>query len=101
VMFGETDLNSEIADCWKLVWNVEPAALMVPLALLAEELLEDEPPDELLLPEEADDEPDEEQAARAIVVAMAATPKVATCLLRPCCISGYSLGFQSVPGARD
>ena len=42
--FGLTDLNAEIADCWKLVWNVEPAALMVPLAELDET-----PPDDALL----------------------------------------------------
>ena len=99
VMFGLTDLNDEIAVCWKLVWNVEPAALMVPLAVLAEELLDDELLPELL-EEAADDELDEEQAASPMAAATATTPTVAACLLRPCCIFGYSLWVSICPGRR-
>jgi len=83
-MFGSTDLNAEIAVCWKLVWKVEPAALMVPLAVLVldEALLVAE------LPLDADEELDEEQAARPRAVATAATPTVVTRCLRPIGISG-------------
>src|SRR5579863_9976845 len=90
-MFGLVDLNAEIADCWKLVWNVEPAALMVPLTLLAL----DEAAAVEELPLDAEDEPDEldeEHAARANAVATAATPTVAMCCLRPSGISGTPSG---------
>jgi hypothetical protein len=85
-MFGSTDLNAEIAVCWKLVWNVEPAALMVPLTVLVlDEALLDA---ELLVPVAAVEELDEEHAARPRAVATAATPTVATRCLRPTGISG-------------
>jgi hypothetical protein len=85
-MFGSTDLNEEIAVCWKLVWNVEPAALMVPLTVLVlDEALLDA---EVLVPVAADEELDEEHAARPRAVATAATPTVATRCLRPSGISG-------------
>jgi hypothetical protein len=86
VTFGSTDLNAEIAVCWKLVWNVEPAALMVPLAVLVlDEALLDA---ELLVPVAAVEELDEEHAARPRAAATAATPTVATRCLRPTGISG-------------
>jgi hypothetical protein len=98
-MFGSADLNAEIADCWKLVWNVEPAALMVPLAVLVDALLlADAPPldvapvDALLVDE------DEEQAARDRAVATTATPAAATCCLRRYCISGTPYGVSCFLG---
>src|ERR1700722_996661 len=99
VTFGSTDLNAEMAVCWKLVWNVEPAALMVPLAVLVlaldEELLV-EPPLAAV-----DDEPDEEHAARPRAVATAATPTVATRCLRPNGISGTPFRFRNFPRPRE
>src|SRR5580704_16200380 len=90
-MLGSTALNAEMADCWKLVWNVEPAALMVPLA----ELLDEDPAaGVVLVPLEPDEELDEEHAARAS--ATTAKPAVVSCLLRRRCISGYSLQVLSV-----
>src|SRR5580698_9674564 len=99
VTFGSTDLNAEIAVCWKLVWNVEPAALMVPLTVLVLAL------DEALLvaelpPLAADDEPDEEHAARPRAVATAATPTVVTRCLRPNGISGTPFRFWIFPRPR-
>src|ERR1700689_4280483 len=68
-----TDLKAEIAPCWKLVWNVEPAPLIVPLAGLA--------PAEAGAELEDDDE--DEHAARAMAAATA--PLAATtCLPRNC-----------------
>jgi hypothetical protein len=32
-MCGWTDLNCEIAACWKVAWNVDPAPSMVPLSV--------------------------------------------------------------------
>ena len=50
-------VNSEIAACWKLVWNVEPAPLIVPLAaaalaLAGELAVADEPVDVVELDDE-------------------------------------------------
>ena len=95
-----TDLKDAMAACWKLVWNVEPLALSVPLAVdvlvlvlaLAEELVA---PAGVLAAEEAagedelDDE-DDEHAARASA-ATTAPLTVATCFLPRNCISGLSL----------
>jgi hypothetical protein len=39
-----TDLNCEIAACWKVPWNVDPAPFSVPLSAAA---LGDDPPDGL------------------------------------------------------
>jgi hypothetical protein len=87
VMPELTDLNPLMAACWKLVWNVEPLALMVPLAAAA---LEVAPAAEVDAPDaagvdELDDELDEEQAARASA-AMTAPPATAACLLPRSCI---------------
>jgi len=81
-----TDLNPEMAACWKLVWNVEPLALIVPLpdaAALDAAGDEDDPVDAGV--DELDDELDEEQAARASA-AMTAPPATAACLLPRSCI---------------
>jgi hypothetical protein len=97
-MFGDTDLNAEIAPCWRLVWNVEPAALMVPLAedalaLVLAGALAAELPLLAGVLAAADDEledEDDEHAARARAAATA-QPAVATCFLPRNCISGLSL----------
>jgi hypothetical protein len=86
-------LNAEIAPCCKLVWNVEPAALMVPLAvdalvLVLAELLP--PPAGVLAVEDEVDDEDDEHAARASA-ATTAPLTAATCLLPRNCISGLSL----------
>jgi|SRR5580692_226448 hypothetical protein len=88
-MFGSTDLKAEIAVCWKLVWNVEPAALIVPLAVLVEALLDEDAPLLVVAPVDAPlvDE-DEEHAARATDVATTATPAITACFLPRLCISG-------------
>jgi hypothetical protein len=95
-MPGWTDLNAEMAACWKVVWNVEPLALSVPLSAA---LLLDED-DELVvgdeLPVEEDEELDEEQAARVSAVATTATPAVAARCLRRRCISGFSLWVLAI-----
>ena len=85
MMFGFVDLNAEIADCWKLVWKVEPAALMVPLAVdvLAEELVAAEVAAAEVLDEELEEL--EEHAARASA-AMTAPPAAAACLLPRSCM---------------
>jgi hypothetical protein len=88
VMLGSTDLNAEIAPCWKLVWNVEPAALMVPLTELALGLVEAPEAGVVVVPLAVVEELEEEHAARAR--AAATTPAVASCRLRGRCISGYS-----------
>jgi hypothetical protein len=78
-----------MAPCWKLVWNVDPLALSVPLReeLLDEDALvpdEELPPDgELLL--------DEEHAARDKTTATPAPPANVTCLLPRSRISEFSL----------
>src|ERR1017187_263827 len=97
VALGSTDLNAEIADCWKFVWKVEPAALMVPLAVLVldEALLDAE------LPLAAEDELDEEQAARDSAVATTTAPIVVTCCLRPSCISSTPYRFYMFPRPRQ
>src|ERR1700733_3564146 len=95
-MLGSTVWNAEIADCWKLVWNVEPAALMVPLTELALGLVE-APELGVVLPLEAVVElPEEEHAARDRAAATATTPAVASCRLRGRGISGFSLQVLSV-----
>jgi hypothetical protein len=80
-----------MADCWKLVWKVEPAALIVPLAAAelaealdagAEAAADDEP---AAAAEELEEELDEEHAARASA-AMTAPPATAACLLPRSCI---------------
>jgi hypothetical protein len=92
---GSTDLNPEMAPCWRFVWNVEPAALMVPLAVLvldealalvAAELAAAE----LAAAEDDDDELEDEHAARASA-ATTAPLTVATCFLPRNCINGISL----------
>src|SRR6202451_2165699 len=86
-MFGSTDLKAEIAPCWKLVWKVEPAPLIVPLAeeaALADVLAE--AAGELAAADagaELEDDDEDEHAARAMAAAtapLAATP----CLPRNC-----------------
>jgi hypothetical protein len=84
-MPGCTDLKPEMAACWKLVWNVEPLALIVPLpdAAALDAAGDDDPVDAGV--DELDDELDEEQAARARA-AMTAPPATAACLLPRSCI---------------
>src|ERR1700722_6263074 len=78
-----------MAACWKLVWNVEPLALIVPLtaAELEEELAAEDAADDAGAAgaEELDDELDEEHAARASA-ATTAPPATAACLLPRSCI---------------
>ena len=93
-------MKAEIAVCWKLVWNVEPAALMVPLAVLELlELLADDPL--VLLVDAEDEEPDEEHAPRDRVVATTIAPIAATCCLRPSCISTTPYWFYMFPRPRE
>jgi len=85
-----TVLKPEIAACWKLVWNVEPLALIVPLtgAELAVELAAGDDDVEPAGVDEVDDVVDEledEHAARAIA-ATTAPPATAACLLPRSCI---------------
>ena len=61
-----TDLKAAMASCWKVVWNVDPLALRVPLRAL---------PD----PPVVEGEPDEEHAARASVAAAVAAAASVTC----------------------
>jgi hypothetical protein len=88
-MLGSTDLKAEIAPCWKLVWNVDPAPEIVPLAdevlvlVLGDELVGDVAADD----DELDDE--DEHAARAMAAATA-PDAAATCLPRNC-IREFSL----------
>ena len=85
---GCTDLNPEIAACWKFVWNVEPAALMVPVTAAeldaAEDAAEDAAGADVL-----DDELDEHAAIAS--TAMAAPPAATACLLPRSCMWGFSL----------
>src|ERR1700728_3127114 len=88
-MLGSTDLKAEIAPCWKLVWKVEPAPLMVPVAeeaALADVL---EPAAGELAAAEAgaelEDDDEDEHAARAMAAATA--PLAATTRLPRNCIS--------------
>jgi hypothetical protein len=89
-----TDLKVEIAPCWKLVWNVEPAPLIVPVAdealvlVLADELAAGDELDVAAGVVELDDE-DDEHAARAMAAATA-PDAAATCLPRNC-IREFSL----------
>ena len=88
-----TDLKVEIAPCWKLVWNVEPAPLIVPVAdevlvlVLADELAVADELDVAAGVVELDDE--DEHAARAMAAATA-PDAAATCLPRNC-IREFSL----------
>jgi hypothetical protein len=84
---GWTVLKPEMAACWKLVWNVEPLALIVPLtaAELEEELAAEDAAAGADAGAELDDELDEEHAARASA-ATTAPPATAACLLPRSCI---------------
>jgi hypothetical protein len=86
-----------------LVWNVEPAALMVPLAVLVldEALLVAELLPVAVLPPAAEDEPDEEHAARDRVAATTTAPTAAACCLRPTCISSTPYSFYLFPRPRE
>jgi hypothetical protein len=74
-MLGWIDLKLEIASCWKVSWNVDPAALSVPPNAADDEpLFDEEPPNkELLL--------DEEHAPRVSASATTATPAIMACCL--------------------
>ena len=76
-----------MAPCWKLVWNVEPLALIVPCsaAELEEEVAAADAAGEDAGDDELDDELDEEHAARASA-ATTAPPATAACLLPRSCI---------------
>jgi hypothetical protein len=96
VMLGLVDLKAEMAPCWKFVWNVEPAPLIVPLAdealagVLAGAL--EEALEELagaLAGAELDDDDEDEHAARAMAAATA--PLAATTCLPRNCIREFSL----------
>ena len=94
VMPESTFLKAAMAPCWKLVWNVDPAPLIVPLAVEALVLVL---ADELAAGDELDvaagvvvlDEEDDEHAARAMAAATA-PDAAATCLPRNC-IREFSL----------
>jgi hypothetical protein len=97
VMLGLVDLKAEMAPCWKFVWNVEPAPLIVPLAdeALAGVLagaLEEAAAGEVaaaLAGAELDDDDEDEHAARAMAAATA--PLAATTCLPRNCIREFSL----------
>ena len=95
-----TDLNPEIAACWKFVWNVEPAALMVPLTAAELDAAEDAAPDAAADDPVAagvdvlDDEFDEHAAMAS--TAMAAPPAARACLLPRSCMWGFSLLLKRV-----
>ena len=92
VMFGSTDLKAEIAPCWKLVWKVEPAPLIVPLAEAALADVLADAAGELAAAEdgaELEDDDEDEHAARAMAAATAPVA-AATCLPRNC-IREFSL----------
>src|SRR5580704_13589397 len=100
-MLGLDDLNAEMAACWKFVWNVEPAALIVPLAEAA--LLDGALAGALPLPDGLElggvELDEEEHAARDSAIATRAPPAATTCCLRRSCISGILLmGFTHVLG---
>src|ERR1700677_580677 len=89
-MPGSTDLKAEMAACWKFSWNVDPAALIVPLAAAALEagvLAGVEAPPDAGEPLLAGVVLDEEHAARPSAIATTAPPTVAICCLRRSCIS--------------
>src|SRR5579859_3479807 len=77
-----TDLKAWMPACWKVFWNEDPAALIVPLPEDAADGELDPEVDVLVVLDELDDE----HAARPI--AMTASPAVVTCCLRRFCISG-------------
>ena len=97
-MPGCTDLNPEIAACWKFVWNVEPAALMVPLAAAA---LDEVPaagvdaPAEVAAGVDVLDVELDEHAAMAST-AITAPPAATACLLPRSCMWGFSLLLKRV-----
>jgi hypothetical protein len=65
---GWTDLNPEMASCWKVSWNVDPLPFSVPeRAALDDELLLDDG-----LP------PEDPQAATKDAIAAVASPAVVT-----------------------
>jgi hypothetical protein len=70
VMLGWTDLNAEMAACWKGSWNVDPLAFSVP-----DRLDPELPPDVLL---------DDEQAAASKAMTARAIPAVNRFLCRRC-----------------
>ena len=86
-------MKAEIAPCWKLVWNVDPAPEIVPLAdevlvlVLGDELAAADVGDVAADDDELDDE--DEHAARAMAAATA-PDAAATCLPRNC-IREFSL----------
>jgi len=65
-----TDLNPEMASCWKVSWNVDPLPFSVPERAAA--LLDDE----LLLGDELP--PEDPQAATKEAIAAVASPAVVT-----------------------
>ena len=75
-------MKAAMAASWKVFWNDEPAALIVPLAVVL--ALEEAEDDEDAADDELD-ELDEEHAARASA-AMTAPPATAACLLPRSCI---------------
>ena len=93
---GCTDLNPEIAACWKFVWNVEPAALMVPLTGAELDAAEDAAEDAPVAAgvDVLDDELDEHAAMAS--TAMAAPPAAMACLLPRSCMWGFSLLVKRV-----
>ena len=86
-------MNAAIAPCWKLVWNVDPAPLILPLAdealvlVLADELAEG---DELVVAADDDELEDEDEHAARAMAAATAPDAAATCLPRNC-IREFSL----------
>jgi hypothetical protein len=84
VTFESTALNAWIPACWKLVWNVDPAALMVPLAVEVDGELEPE-----LLDDGVDEDEPEEHAASS-ATATTAPPAVMARFLPRSCISNFS-----------
>jgi hypothetical protein len=81
-----------MAACWKFNWNVDPPALIVPLAEAA--LAGALPPLPLLAGEPllaGAEELDEEHAARDTAIATTAPPTVTIWCLRRSCISGILL----------
>src|SRR5580698_422246 len=99
-MPGSTDLNAEMAACWKFSWNVDPAASMVPLAAAALDagvLAGEEPLPAGVLLLAAGVVLDEEHAARPSTIATTAPPTVTTCCLRRSCIasSPYEMSIYS------
>jgi hypothetical protein len=91
-MLGLVVLKAEMAPCWKFVWNVEPAPLIVPLADEALAGAPEEAAVELaaaLDGAEVDEDDEDEHAARAMAAATA--PLAATTCLPRNCIREFSL----------